>query len=842
MISKKLFFKALFFLLLVGNYFFAQVNLSLDTNFNTGSGIFTNTNADKAVVLPDDKILLMGQFESYNGSPTNSLIRLNSDGTLDKTFTASSIMLYNYINSPIIKVLKSGKILIAGNLGGKGALIRLNTDGSKDTGFLSATMLANEYVTSIDELSNGKIVVGGTFTSFNGEAVKAVIILNEDGTRDTTFNISNTIIPTGSLYNYNVYVLSDNKIIVNGYFMVGTSKLAKTYKFNTDGTLDTSFSSSNAIVLSSFCLRPDGKILYTGTAIKSDNYSYKHGLHLMDQNGTVDQTFNASGDGFMNYSGAGLKLLSNGKILLFGMFNAYNGVTRNRIAVINADGSLDTTFDPVAGFDISSSDPALIADVQSDDKIIVAGHFAKYNNDLTNSIARLNNDGTKDSSFNEGNFGIKRFGEYKVVTQLSDGKYMVGGRYVMLDGKESLFMTKLNTDGTIDTSFKSYFDESVSGIIELADGKLMVGGSFFNYGTTQFIQRLVILNPDGTLNTQIKPTANHEVGTVNTLKKDQSGKIVLAADVYGLGAAKTTYGLNRLNADGSLDTSFNASGTGTNYGAYVQKIYFQPDGKIIIIGPNLTSYNGTTINGIARINTDGTLDTSFKQSTGVSPSINNVSLLPSGKMFIIGFFTSYGGFARPGIALLNSDGSVDETFNPTYSGYPQGSQLLSDGSLLFSGTGTSFSGTTMRGNLARIFTDGTADSNFNTNITGVGGGAILNFFTQNDGKIIGYGRFNSYNGVTRNYIARFEILGTSTLKNQEINLNKTTIYPNPAKDFITISNLIKGSEITIYELSGKVLYRTTATKNEMTINTSLYKNGIYLVKTADKVSKLIISK
>lgn len=845
MITKRLFFKTLFFLLFIlGNEFSSQVNLSLDTGFNSGGPFFNSTTSDRAVVLPDDKILLMGRFQSYNGTSTNSLARLNADGTLDKTFVLSNITNVNYINSPIIKVLKNGKIVIgggAGMVGAKGALVRLNSDGSPDSTFLSANMLSNEYVTSIDELENGKIVVGGTFTSFNGVSTKGVVILNEDGTLDNTFNIS-SLIPTGTLNDYIVFALPGNKVLVNGYFMVGGVKTAKIYKFNVDGTMDTQFNSTNGTIQVNFSMRTDGKILFTGSALYSG--VARHGLHLMDQNGTLDPAFNASGSGFTNYA-TGLKQLSNGQILLTGLFTAYNNVARNRIALINADGSLDTSFDPLAGFNISSSDMVLTADVQSDNKIIVAGHFTKYNNDLANSIARINTDGKIDNTFNAGNIGVKNLGTVNTVIQLSDGKYAVGGGYAMLDGKESLYMSKLNSDGTIDTTFKSNFNNTVNGILELADGKLMVGGAFNNYGTSDFIQRLVILNADGTLSSQVKPSANYEVTTVNSLAKDTDGKILLGADLIGVGypTPATKYGLSRLNADGSLDTTFNTSGAGFNSYALVQKIYFQADGKIILIGNNLTSYNGVAVNGIVRLNTNGTLDTSFKVNTGTPISLRSASILPSGKILIIGSFTSYLGVNRPGIALLNSDGSVDESFNPTYSGgYPFTAQALSDGSILFSGASVPFSGTTITGGVARIFVDGTADSSFNIGNTGAGGGYIYNFYQQADGKLLGYGLFKSYNGITRNYLARFDINGLSVLKTQEVNHHKTLIYPNPAKDFVTISNLKKGQEIVIYDVTGKLLYRTTATQTVMTLNTTFYKNGLYLVKIGNESMKLMISK
>lgn len=116
----------------------------------------------------------------------------------------------------------------------------------------------------------------------------------------------------------------------------------------------------------------------------------------------------------------------------------------------------------------------------------------------------------------------------------------------------------------------------------------------------------------------------------------------------------------RLNADGSLDTSFNP-GTGRN--RWVDTTAIQADGKILI-GGDFTSYNGTSINRIARLNEDGSLDTSFNPGTGAGNWVFTTALQPDGKILIGGFFTSYNSISRSGIARLNADGSLETSFNP----------------------------------------------------------------------------------------------------------------------------------------------------------------------------------
>src|SRR5690606_21892439 len=98
----------------------------------------------------------------------------------------------------------------------------------------------------------------------------------------------------------------------------------------------------------------------------------------------------------------------------------------------------------------------------------------------------------------------------------------------------------------------------------------------------------------------------------------------------------------RLNTDGSLDTTFNI-GSGFNYRVY--SIVTQTDGKIIV-GGEFTSFNGTPRNYIARLNTDGSLDTTFNVGTGFNLSVNSISPQTDGKIIVGGWFSSFNGTSR----------------------------------------------------------------------------------------------------------------------------------------------------------------------------------------------------
>jgi uncharacterized delta-60 repeat protein len=191
-----------------------------------------------------------------------------------------------------------------------------------------------------------------------------------------------------------------------------------------------------------------------------------------------------------------------------------------------------------------------------------------------------------------------------------------------------------------------------------ADGKIIIGGFFTSYNGTA-INRIARLNADGSLDTGFNPGMGAN-NTITTTAIQADGKIIIGGGFTSYNGTAINL-IARLNADGSLDTSFNP-GTGAN--SAITTTAIQADGKIII-GGAFTSYNGTAINRIARLNADGSLDTGFNPGMGANNTISTTAIQADGKIIIGGAFTSYNGtVARNRIARLNADGSLDTGFNP----------------------------------------------------------------------------------------------------------------------------------------------------------------------------------
>jgi uncharacterized delta-60 repeat protein len=334
---------------------------------------------------------------------------------------------------------------------------------------------------------DGKILVGGTFTSFNGTTQNRLIRLNTDGTKDTSFNIG-TGFPAQI---YSIVIQPDNKILVGGLFTTFNGQSQKRIiRLNTDGKRDTFFntgtlfdSPSSSQDIRSIALQPDGKILAGGNFTTTDGVS---NFIRLSANGFKDTSFNI-GTGFSTSNSIvySVALQLDGKILVGGYFDKFNGTTQKCIIRLNADGTKDTTFDIGTGFDGSVN--SIVA--QSDGKILAGGEFTTFNGVTQSRLIRLNADGSKDTSFNIGT-GFNNVGGggsiYSIALQ-PNGKILVGGNFNMFNGLLQHSLILLNTDGSKDIIFDigDGFYNSVLAITLQPDSKIWVGGAFATYNETE---------------------------------------------------------------------------------------------------------------------------------------------------------------------------------------------------------------------------------------------------------------------------------------------------------------------------------------------------------------------
>jgi uncharacterized delta-60 repeat protein len=171
---------------------------------------------------------------------------------------------------------------------------------------------------------------------------------------------------------------------------------------------------------------------------------------------------------------------ADGKILVGGGFSTLGGQSRNNIGRLNADGTPDTNFNPGAG-----GVGYLYVDslaVQADGKILVGGNFSTLGGQTRNRIGRLNADGTLDTSFNPGAGGFYPYVYVYSLAVQADGKILVGGQFATLGGQSRNNIGRLNADGTLDTGFNPGAGGQVLSLAVQADGKILVGGGFSTLG------------------------------------------------------------------------------------------------------------------------------------------------------------------------------------------------------------------------------------------------------------------------------------------------------------------------------------------------------------------------
>ena len=161
---------------------------------------------------------------------------------------------------------------------------------------------------------------------------------------------------------------------------------------------------------------------------------------------------------------------ADGRMILTGWFSRFNGSTRWGIARVDLDGSLNPTFGPSISGDVYD------AELQTDGKILIVGNFLFSGR---NDVARLNADGTVDTTFLNGLSGANQ--NVNSVALQPDGRIIVGGAFTSVNGVARSRIARLNADGTVDTTFLdglSGADGTVNAVALQADGKLLIGGNF----------------------------------------------------------------------------------------------------------------------------------------------------------------------------------------------------------------------------------------------------------------------------------------------------------------------------------------------------------------------------
>ena len=625
---------------------------SLDTSFNAGSGASA---AIRAVALQSDgKIIIGGAFTVFNNQAVNRIVRLNSDGSIDSSFSLT-VAFNNQIND--VLVLADGKIMVGGAFTlSSTRLVRLNSNGTLD----SAISSFNNNVFTIALAPDGKIVIGGQFSL----PKPTIARLNNDGTLDSVF--SPTTGGAGSPV-YKAIVQPNGKIIAAGAFRVfnGTETDA-VVRLNDNGSIDSTFEITNLDPLSSafesdgLALQPDGKIL---VSFFDNSPGSIADVRRFNSDASPDATFNTNTDNSLAV--IDLNLLANGKVLAGGYFVTVNNQQRLRLVKLNSDGSFDNTFNPA----VSAFGIVYAIERQPDGKVLIGGDFEYVNGVAKRAVARLNADGSLDNSFNISGF----VGDIYAIKTQPDGKIIIGGLFS--SNFPASGVARLNPNGSFeaDMGFLTNTFVNVAYALDLqSDGKILIGGLIFNNVSARLTA--IRVNTDATLETSFTP-ATLPNGTVRAILAQPNGKIIIGGNFISNGIFQRT-GLARLNSNGTLDSAI----FGGN--ANVASVKKQSDGAIVAGGSLLTRHSS-----------EGVIDTTLNTGTGFDSQIRAVEIQPDGKILLGGFFTLYNGNSVNRVIRISNIGAVDSAFEASAAGTVLALNLQPDGKILAGGQFLDFNGT-----------------------------------------------------------------------------------------------------------------------------------------------------
>ena len=770
----------------------------------------------------DGKILVGGWFDEYNNKTVNSIVRIDSTGNIDTNFNA-----LGGVNTVIYKIVQQndGKILVGGSFSSfhgmsKNNLVRLNIDGSIDTSFNNNLSGPNEYVSNIVIQTDGKILVTGDFTMYNGVTVQKFVRINSDGTIDTTFQLPQIILNNVGIFGLEIQsnggillgaqcVSSSNdttgivtrlltsghidtsfakveiypmkiKELPNGKILIG-SVGSGIKKLNADGSLDTTFATHNQLPTvfynraNDFVINSKNEIILTGFALDSTHYT-RLVYSRLDSNGYVIES-SIRKSNIDSFHGLSIVLTHDDGVIIGSEDKYYNNVYKPYLVSVDSTGELNPWFNSNTGFNGN----VYTSYTLPDDKLLIGGEFSSYNGIKTGCLVRLLPDGELDSSFN---FEIPcQF--VRDISLHSNGKIVVAGLFKI--NLLASYLAQLNHDGTLDTTFTHGvgFDSYVNQVYVTSNGKILACGSFDNYN-----------------NIPVSPMV-------------------------------------RLNSNGSLDNSFSLRKSGVKAEGVISSFDFQSNGKLIV-GGNYWLTNNIS-QSLLRFLPDGTYDSSFLGATSITPftspnsKINKVIVQSDDKIVVAGVITSYNNNSCSGIIRLDSNGVVDSTYNfsPGFSNSSSSFSVndlykYSNDIIVAVGEFTHYNNTPMN-RIVKINTNGTIDYGFNPNL---GANKTINTVTaQNSGKLIIGGNFNSYDNVIRNGIARVNALPVS-IEEKFSNVENFTVYPNPSNDgkFFIKTELNSIFNVDVLDIYGKYILSKNNVIGSSVINLTELNNGIYIIR------------
>ena len=800
---------------------------SLDPGF-TPATFYAPGTVFSALEQPDGKKVVVGTFSRANGAASAQLVRFNADGSVDAAFqqkvgqVGPTYRVALQPNGQLLLTSFTGTTLTAGGLS-RNSLLRLNADGSADPTFdvgVGPTTSQAGNLGSVDfalPLPNGQVLATGFFDHFGGAVANGVVRLDASGMVDATFN------PGGS--GPNDYVegavrLASGKFLVSGYFTIynGTARHGLA-RLNPDGTLDTTFDPSlalgNGSSIDNFAVQPDGRILVAGYISPAGGVVQQPLVRLLNDGG-ADNSFTAPAifglGSIYSFYGNAIEVQADGKILVASHANSYGPVNR-----LNADGSLDASFQTrsVPGFNLFS------LTLLSTGALLEAGNYFILGPNSRNALVQFASTGAVDLAF-QPTFQLP--GTVNGVAQQADGKILAIGNFSEVSGQASAAIARFNLNGTLDATYGGGTALSAAAV-DLAlqpDGRLLVL-------TSTSVQRLLATGtPD---NSFAAPTTLGLELIAARLLLQTDGRVLVGGEVRN----STTQAILRLLDDGSRDASFAPlGGPGTSRFVSVQSLALQADGKILTAGIFCAAGSTTFSRTVQRLESTGAFDPAFAGGNFTlatnTPTLNSLAVQADGKVLVGGAFSSYAGMARANIARLNTDGSLDTGFAPPATASGSVSRVLPqpNGRVLLGG---SFTAAGLPNNLGRLLATGAADATFAA--TALPNGTVRALLVQPDGKIVAGGSFTTISGQPSMSLARISAPNVLHVAAPQAVADRTEAWPVPAHATLTVAPDASAhpQAVELLDLLGRAVLRQSLSGATLAVlSLETLRAGTYLLR------------
>lgn len=625
-----------------------------------------------AVVDGERRLVLGGSFTRANGQRRIGIARLLADGTLDASFDPGLAL---EPASPgdgqappsisALALLPGARILAAGSFATAGGhlangLTRLLPDGRVDDSFHAGAGAQRAGAAPgtfepaelgvLRVLADGRLLIAGDFTRFDGIARAGLARLHADGALDETYHPPVNVVP---LAGDSLFLEAEP----DGAVFLGAVAGGSIRRLSPNGSIDPGFrlALGSRAAATALAIGPDGSLHVGGYVAEIAGSS------------AFVQRFDAQG----NASG-GYRVLAR---------------SAGRVAAVL----------PLA-----------------DGKTLVGGEFGRVNGETLAGLARLNPDGTLDRSFTtrvkgptsiDGSVVNPTIGH---VLRQSDQRILIAGYFASVGGVARNFLARLNADGTIDRTYvPAAAPFHTAAYVLQPDDRLVIVDSLMKTVGNVPRRGIARLNPDGSLDPSLDPGSGLAFGSSDAfplapiwaVALQSDGRILIAGGLRSADGLPRT-NLVRLEASGRIDAAFDPDRT---LDAPVHALALQ-SGDRVVLGGAFTTVGGQPRTALARLHPDGTVDTSFApvlaRTAGRGPTqVHALLLLPRGQLLVGGGFSSINGVPRNGLARLEEDGSLDETWDPgSQVEYGNGAGLSEaedtrlvfasapDGSLLLGGT------------------------------------------------------------------------------------------------------------------------------------------------------------